>query len=74
MWNALKPVLNERTRQKVTITSGVPDQLRDAVGGEDALQRMLRSVPPALPVDSGAEAPACEPASAPACEPAVPIA
>ena len=45
-WRILKPVLNESTRQKVVISSGVPDSLVEALGGEQALRAVMASVPP----------------------------
>lgn len=50
VWGMLKTVLNERTREKIVIASGVPDSLRDALGGEEALQKVLDSVPSKLPL------------------------
>lgn len=43
-------MLHERTRAKITISSGVPETLRVALGGEEALQKVLASVPSSLPV------------------------
>lgn len=47
-WGLIRPLLNDRTRKKISISSGVPDALRQALGGEDKLQEMLSSVPAVL--------------------------
>ena len=49
-WTIVRSVLNDRTRDKVTISTGIPDALTQALGGEEALQAMCDSVPPVLPV------------------------
>lgn len=51
-WSVVRPLINDRTRAKIIISNGVPDVLRQALGGEEALQRMLNSVPPTLPIPS----------------------
>ena len=73
-WGALKPALSARTREKVSISSGVPNALRDALGGPAALEKMLRSVPDSLPVPEASQAggAAAEPSSAPESPPASP--
>ena len=40
---------SERTKRKVVISTGMPDALRELLGGEAAVRAMLASVPPAAP-------------------------
>ena len=72
VWTAIKPVLNERTKAKITISSGVPDALSKALGGDEAVQAMLNSVPTTLPVEesSPAAAPPRPPGTVPVAAPA----
>lgn len=44
-WRVVTPVLSEKTREKVCISSGMPESLREKLGGEAAVQAMLASVP-----------------------------
>jgi hypothetical protein len=45
VWTAVRPLLNERTRHKITISAGVPESLAEALGGQEHLQAVLDSVP-----------------------------
>lgn len=46
VWKAVQPLLNERTREKITISSSVPTEaMVQVLGGEAALQAVLDSVP-----------------------------
>ena len=57
IWAAIKPAMSERLREKVHISSGVPEALTAALGGEAAVSEMLASVPEKLPVHDGGERP-----------------
>ena len=62
MYASIKPLMSERNRAKITISRGVPEALKAAVGGEEAIERMLKSVPEKLPVDTPPQlAPAQQP-------------
>ena len=54
IWYTVKPLVNARTQAKVSVSSGVPADLKTVVGGDEALQRVLSSVPPKLPRASAA--------------------
>ena len=43
-WKAVQPALNQRTRDKVSISSGVPASLVETLGGEDKLQELFATV------------------------------
>ena len=63
IWSSIRPMLSERNRGKISGSSGVPEALRTALGGEAAVQQMLASVPAKLPAKSAAHT--SEPAAKP---------
>jgi hypothetical protein len=44
-WKLIAPLASEGTRAKVSFCKGVPPELAAALGGEDAVQRMLECSP-----------------------------
>ena len=48
-WKAVQPALNQRTRDKVSISSGVPASLVETLGGEDKLQELFATVATTVP-------------------------
>lgn len=46
VWKLLKPAISAETSRKVQISSGVPSELKQALGGHDAVQEMMAAVPP----------------------------
>ena len=44
-WRVIKLFVNERVQKKVVFSTGVPRELIDVLGGEEALQAMMASVP-----------------------------
>ena len=45
LWKVVTPLINEHTRHKVSFDGGVPAELLQAVGGEEAVERMLECSP-----------------------------
>ena len=47
-WKLLAPLMHEDVRRRVTISSGVPRELVDALGGEAAVTRLSECSPHVL--------------------------
>ena len=48
LWKLLAPLMHEDVRRRVTISSGVPRELVDALGGEAAVTRLSECSPHVL--------------------------
>lgn len=49
VWKLLKPALTAETGRKVQISSSVPKELQQALGGDEGVKAMLASLPPSTP-------------------------
>ena len=49
MWKLISPLAGEHTRRKVSFSAGVPSELVAALGGEEAIGRLLRCSPHTTP-------------------------
>lgn len=47
IWTVVKPFLSQRTQDKVKISTNIPKELTDALGGEEHVAQMMSTVPPA---------------------------
>ena len=53
VWKLISPLASEHTRQKVSFSKGVPADLIAALGGEEAVERLLRCSPHIAPEPEG---------------------